>query len=140
MRFQRKQCQVGGKSNRSRRYTEEFQRDAVALVRSSGKTANWPAMSASFCSSNFLDLPLPGAARRPAPSDFYKYFTQQTGARARPTDAAKGWRRYRGRRCGTPIRATRQPNVVAVCLPRDPLRRTAAAPLPLVPGQARDRS
>ncbi|WP_351234463.1 transposase [Streptomyces sp. NPDC002133] len=26
------------KSNRSRRYTEEFKRDAVALVRSSGKT------------------------------------------------------------------------------------------------------
>jgi hypothetical protein len=29
---------VGSKSNRSRRYTEEFKRDAVALVRSSGKT------------------------------------------------------------------------------------------------------
>jgi transposase len=29
---------VGNKSNRSRRYTEEFTRDAVALVRSSGKT------------------------------------------------------------------------------------------------------
>lgn len=38
MRFQRKQCQVGSKSNRSKRYTEEFTRDAVALVRSSGKT------------------------------------------------------------------------------------------------------
>ncbi|MFE3776371.1 transposase [Streptomyces sp. NPDC059122] len=29
---------MGSKSNRSRRYTEEFKRDAVALVRSSGKT------------------------------------------------------------------------------------------------------
>jgi transposase len=29
---------VGSKSNRSRRYTEEFKRDAVALVHSSGKT------------------------------------------------------------------------------------------------------
>jgi transposase len=29
---------VGSKSNRSRRYTEEFKRDAVALVRSSGRT------------------------------------------------------------------------------------------------------
>ncbi|GAB3169435.1 transposase [Streptomyces incanus] len=29
---------MGRKSNRSRRYTEEFERDAVALVRSSGKT------------------------------------------------------------------------------------------------------
>ncbi|UYQ62703.1 transposase [Streptomyces peucetius] len=29
---------MGSKSNRSRRYTEEFQRDAVALVRASGKT------------------------------------------------------------------------------------------------------
>jgi transposase len=29
---------VGSKSNRSRRYSEEFKRDAVALVRSSGKT------------------------------------------------------------------------------------------------------
>ncbi|MFJ9753228.1 transposase [Streptomyces chartreusis] len=37
-KFQRKWCQVGSKSNRSRRYTEEFKRDAVALVRSSGRT------------------------------------------------------------------------------------------------------
>ncbi|EFE72301.1 MULTISPECIES: transposase [Streptomyces] len=29
---------MGSKSNRSRRYTEEFKRDAVALVRSSGRT------------------------------------------------------------------------------------------------------
>ncbi|NNN32184.1 transposase [Streptomyces sp. S3(2020)] len=29
---------MGSKSNHSRRYTEEFKRDAVALVRSSGKT------------------------------------------------------------------------------------------------------
>ncbi|MFD5234648.1 transposase [Streptomyces qaidamensis] len=29
---------MGSKSNRSRRYTEEFKRDEVALVRSSGKT------------------------------------------------------------------------------------------------------
>ncbi|MET7544112.1 transposase [Streptomyces sp. NPDC005507] len=29
---------MGSKSNRSRRYSEEFKRDAVALVRSSGKT------------------------------------------------------------------------------------------------------
>jgi transposase len=29
---------VGSKSNRSRRYSEEFKRDAVALVRSSGRT------------------------------------------------------------------------------------------------------
>ncbi|MGW4823112.1 transposase [Streptomyces sp. NPDC004227] len=29
---------MGSKSNRSRRYTEEFKRDAVALVRSSGKS------------------------------------------------------------------------------------------------------
>ncbi|MFE7213473.1 transposase [Streptomyces sp. NPDC057611] len=29
---------MGSKSNRSRRYTEEFKRDAVALARSSGKT------------------------------------------------------------------------------------------------------
>ncbi|MGW5202828.1 transposase [Streptomyces spiralis] len=29
---------MGSKSNRSRRYTEEFKRDAVALVQSSGKT------------------------------------------------------------------------------------------------------
>ncbi|MER6565146.1 transposase [Streptomyces sp. NPDC001093] len=29
---------MGSKSNRSRRYTEEFKRDAVALVHSSGKT------------------------------------------------------------------------------------------------------
>ncbi|WP_406356989.1 transposase [Streptomyces sp. NBC_01635] len=29
---------MGNKSNRSRRYTEEFKRDAVALVRSSGRT------------------------------------------------------------------------------------------------------
>ena len=29
---------MGSKSNRSGRYTEEFQRDAVALVRSSGRT------------------------------------------------------------------------------------------------------
>ncbi|PWI05479.1 hypothetical protein DIZ27_39205 [Streptomyces sp. NWU339] len=29
---------MGSRSNRSRRYREEFQRDAVALVRSSGKT------------------------------------------------------------------------------------------------------
>ncbi|WP_405575279.1 transposase [Streptomyces sp. NBC_01167] len=29
---------MGSKSNRSRRYTEEFKRDAVALVRASGKT------------------------------------------------------------------------------------------------------
>ncbi|MGW0315135.1 transposase [Streptomyces flavidovirens] len=28
---------MGSKSNRSRRYPEEFKRDAVALVRSSGK-------------------------------------------------------------------------------------------------------
>ncbi|MEU6524965.1 transposase [Streptomyces sp. NPDC046924] len=28
---------MGNKSNRSRRYTEEFKRDAVALVRSSGR-------------------------------------------------------------------------------------------------------
>jgi transposase len=38
MRFQRKWCRVGSKSNRSSRYTEEFKRDAVALVRSSGRT------------------------------------------------------------------------------------------------------
>ncbi|MGW2938466.1 transposase [Streptomyces sp. NPDC001156] len=38
MRFQRKYCQVGSTSSRSRRYTEEFKRDAVALVCSSGKT------------------------------------------------------------------------------------------------------
>jgi transposase len=37
VRFQRKWCQGESKSNRSRRYTEEFKRDAVALVRSSGK-------------------------------------------------------------------------------------------------------
>ncbi|MFE2094427.1 transposase [Streptomyces sp. NPDC059460] len=29
---------MGSKSSRSRRYTEEFKRDAVALVHSSGKT------------------------------------------------------------------------------------------------------
>ncbi|MGW5972790.1 transposase [Streptomyces sp. NPDC055186] len=29
---------MGNKSNRSRRYTEEIKRDAVALVRSSGRT------------------------------------------------------------------------------------------------------
>ncbi|MFJ5218726.1 transposase [Streptomyces sp. NPDC088354] len=29
---------MGSKSSRSRRYSEEFKRDAVALVRSSGKT------------------------------------------------------------------------------------------------------
>lgn len=29
---------MGSKSNRSRRYTEEFKRDAVGLVRSSGRT------------------------------------------------------------------------------------------------------
>ncbi|MFE2738063.1 transposase [Streptomyces sp. NPDC059349] len=29
---------MGSKSNRNRRYSEEFKRDAVALVRSSGKT------------------------------------------------------------------------------------------------------
>ncbi|WP_079034730.1 transposase, partial [Streptomyces hirsutus] len=29
---------MGNKSNRSRRYTQEFKRDAVALVRSSGRT------------------------------------------------------------------------------------------------------
>ncbi|MFF5522605.1 transposase [Streptomyces coeruleorubidus] len=29
---------MGSKSNRSRRYSEEFKRDAAALVRSSGKT------------------------------------------------------------------------------------------------------
>ncbi|MGY5036199.1 transposase [Streptomyces sp. 900116325] len=29
---------MGSRSNRCRRYTEEFKRDAVALVRSSGKT------------------------------------------------------------------------------------------------------
>ncbi|MFF3786933.1 transposase [Streptomyces sp. NPDC001933] len=29
---------MGSKSNRSRRYAEEFKHDAVALVRSSGKT------------------------------------------------------------------------------------------------------
>ncbi|MEF9901794.1 transposase [Streptomyces sp. P9-A2] len=29
---------MGSKSSRSRRYTEEFKRDAVALVRSSGRT------------------------------------------------------------------------------------------------------
>ncbi|MEU6005895.1 transposase [Streptomyces sp. NPDC047453] len=29
---------MGSKSNRSRRYTEDFKRDAVALVRSSSRT------------------------------------------------------------------------------------------------------
>ncbi|MGW2825935.1 transposase [Streptomyces sp. NPDC001443] len=29
---------MGSKTERSRRYTEEFERDAVALMRSSGKT------------------------------------------------------------------------------------------------------
>ncbi|MCX5441920.1 transposase [Streptomyces sp. NBC_00063] len=29
---------MGSKSNRSRRYTEEFKRDAIALVRSSGRS------------------------------------------------------------------------------------------------------
>ncbi|MFI9772962.1 transposase [Streptomyces sp. NPDC052415] len=29
---------MGSKSNRSRRYSEEFKRDAVALVQSSGRT------------------------------------------------------------------------------------------------------
>lgn len=38
MRSQRKQCQVGNKNSRSRRYSEEFKRDAVALVHSSGRT------------------------------------------------------------------------------------------------------
>ncbi|MFE1250885.1 transposase [Streptomyces sp. NPDC058766] len=36
MRFQRKQHQVGSKY--TKRYTEEFKRDAIALVDSSGRT------------------------------------------------------------------------------------------------------
>ncbi|MFF5759999.1 hypothetical protein OHA09_36850 [Streptomyces longwoodensis] len=36
---------MGSKSNRSRRYTEKFERDAVALVRSSGKTVTEVARS-----------------------------------------------------------------------------------------------
>ncbi|MEU0213377.1 transposase [Streptomyces canus] len=34
---------MGSKSNRGRRYSEEFKRDAVALVRSSGKTVTMVA-------------------------------------------------------------------------------------------------
>ncbi|MGK5500310.1 transposase [Streptomyces sp. URMC 125] len=55
MRFRRKQCQVRTKSNRSRRYTEEFERDAIALVHSSGKTVAGVArelgVSAGGCGS-----------------------------------------------------------------------------------------
>ncbi|GAA2975117.1 transposase [Streptomyces enissocaesilis] len=35
---------MGSKSNRSRRYSEEFKRDAVALVRSSGRTVTEVAL------------------------------------------------------------------------------------------------
>ncbi|WP_406482735.1 transposase [Streptomyces sp. NBC_01615] len=37
MRFQRKQCQAG--STYTKRYPDEYQRDAIGLVRSSGRTA-----------------------------------------------------------------------------------------------------
>ncbi|MGY3064518.1 transposase-like protein [Streptomyces sp. TE3672] len=36
MRAQRKQCQVGSKY--TKRYSEEYKRDAIELVRSSGRT------------------------------------------------------------------------------------------------------
>ncbi|AWW41968.1 transposase [Streptomyces cadmiisoli] len=40
---------MGSKSNRSRRYTAEFKRDVVALVRSSWKTVTEVAREIGIC-------------------------------------------------------------------------------------------
>ncbi len=45
---------MGSKSSRSRRYSEEFKRDAVALVRSSGKTVTEVARAEDFKSSEMF--------------------------------------------------------------------------------------
>ncbi|WP_442815919.1 transposase [Streptomyces sp. NBC_01768] len=59
---------MGSKSNRSRRYTEEFKRDAVALVRSSGKTVTEVARGQCRGTAELgqagLDRPRAGGAER----------------------------------------------------------------------------
>ncbi|MFF6786592.1 transposase [Streptomyces sp. NPDC012510] len=67
MRFQRKQHQVGSKY--TKRYTEEFKRDAIALVDSSGKTVTAVARELGIAPSPCAA----GTAGR-----------RQTGARASP--------------------------------------------------------
>ncbi|WP_373463648.1 transposase [Streptomyces canus] len=58
---------MGSKSNRSRRYTEEFKRDAVALVRSSGKTVTEVArQGGAECFSSTQPPRFPAAAVLPA--------------------------------------------------------------------------
>ncbi|MEU2603069.1 transposase [Streptomyces hirsutus] len=54
---------MGSKSNRSRRYTEEFKRDAVALVRSSGRTVTGVARELGVSAEGAAQLGQAGPGR-----------------------------------------------------------------------------
>ncbi len=61
MRFQRKQCQVGSKY--TKRYSEEYKRDAIELVRSSGRTVTEVARELGVSSESLRGLGEEGPRR-----------------------------------------------------------------------------